>query len=227
MDNARRLESEWRMSFEKLRKGEFIAALLAGSLDPEYYKAYIGQTYFNASQNVKNMALFQAHLKTDQRQLEAKFLRHAALEVGHDDMALDDFAALGGDAAALKQSRPLPTTESLAAFIVFQIQYRNPLAYLGYLFHLEQLPIEIGAKALAGLDRIGIPASATTFLREHAEADPVHVKWNKEYLEGFIKTAEDFDSVIYGMRGTCELHAAMFQGVIESVRRSRSEKLAA
>ena len=223
MDKARRLESEWRLSFEALRQGEFMAALLAGNLDPEYYKVYIGQTYFNAAQNVKNMALFQAHLKTDHRQLEAKFLKHAAMEVGHDDMAMDDFAALGGDAVLLRKSRPLPTTEALAAFIVFQIQHRDPLAYLGYLFHLEQLPIEIGAKALAGLDQIGIPAAATTFLREHAEADPVHVKWNREYLEGFIKTADDLDAAVYGMRGTCELHAAMFQGVIESVQRSRTE----
>ncbi len=215
------LAQEWKLSAGALLEGEFLSGLTAGTLDPEYYRAYIRETYFNAAQNVKNMSLFQAHLQTSNRSLEAKFLKHAAMEIGHDEMALADYGILGGDVAAARRSRPLPTTEAMAAFIVFQIQHRNPLAYLGYLYHLEALPIEIGEQALSGLARIGVPREATTFLNEHAEADPVHVKWNREYIEGFVRSDEDFEALLYGMRGTCELHAAMFQGSIESVRRSR------
>ena len=228
MDRLKTLEAEWSRCFRKLEAGEFMRCLLSGTLDPAYYRAYMRETYHNASQNVKNMALFQAHARGGKGKLEAKLLKHAAMEVGHDAMALDDYAALGGDAAEARAGRPLPATEAMAAFIVFQIQHRNPYAYLGYLYHLEALPVAIGEKALAGLDKIGVPRSATTFLREHADADPVHVKWNREYVEGFPETDEDFAAVLYGMRGTCELHTAMFQAVIDSVRSNRApEALAA
>jgi pyrroloquinoline quinone (PQQ) biosynthesis protein C len=205
MNRLAAMEAEWNACFQTLKKCEFVSGLVEGSLDPRYYRAYIGETFFNARQNVKNMSLFQAHLDTGLKQLEAKFLKHAAMEVGHDEMALADYGVLGGDMAALREAMPLPSTEALAAFIVY---------------HLEALPIAIGEQVLGGLDRMGIPKEATTFLREHADADPVHVKWNKEYIEGFIRTEADLRAALYGIRGTCELHMGMFRGVIESVRAS-------
>jgi len=69
---------------------------------------------------------------------------------------------------------------------------------------------------LDSLIRIGIPREATSFLREHAEADPVHVKWNREYLDGFIKSEADLQAVLYGLRGTCRMHVGMFQGILEA-----------
>jgi pyrroloquinoline quinone (PQQ) biosynthesis protein C len=176
---------------------------------------FLRETYHNTYHNPKKMALFMAHLDSDKPQLEAKFLKHTAAEIGHDEMALSDLKVLGGDPDAVRRGRPLPSTEALTAFIVFQIQHRNPLAYLGYLYHLEAMPVRMGADVMACLIALGIPLEATTFLREHAEADPVHIKWNREYMEGFIRDDEDMEAVLYGMRGTCELHGRMFQGILE------------
>jgi hypothetical protein len=33
-----------------------------------------------------------------------------------------------------------------------------------------------------------------------------------------VETREDLDAVLYGLRGTCELHGTMFQGVVNRVR---------
>jgi hypothetical protein len=218
MERLRVLEVEWLKCFSQLNKGEFLGRLSQGLLEVQHYKRFLRETYFNAAQNTKNMSLFQAHLETDHRALEAKFLRHAAMEIGHDELALNDLQIFGESVASIRTGRPLPTTEALAAFIVFQIQHRNPLAYLGYLFHLESLPVHIGEAALNSLLNIGVPIEATSFLREHADADPVHIAWNKEYLEGFVKSDDDFEAVLYGMRGTCVLHGIMLQGVMDNSR---------
>jgi pyrroloquinoline quinone (PQQ) biosynthesis protein C len=162
------------------------------------------------------MALFQANMETDHTALESKFLKHAAMEVGHDKLVLDDLRALGVDPDKVRQSRPLPTTEALTGFIVFQIEYRNPYAYLGYLYHLEALPTSIGEAAGKTLNKIGIPLGAQSFLKEHTEVDTVHMKWNQEYLEGFLRNEQDFEAVLYGLKGTCELHGLMFDSIMEN-----------
>jgi pyrroloquinoline quinone (PQQ) biosynthesis protein C len=215
MDKVSILERAWLEAFAKLVEGPFFRKLADGTLRLEHYKGFLRETYHNAAHNPKNMALFIAHLRSDRPDLEAKFLKHTAMEIGHDRMALDDLKLLGGDAEEARTGRPLPTTEALAAFIVFQIQHRNPLAYLGYLYHLEELPVHFGKAAMASMGAIGIPVEATTFLQEHAEADPIHVKWNREYLEGFIRTEADLQAVLYGLRGTCDLHGIMFQGILD------------
>jgi pyrroloquinoline quinone (PQQ) biosynthesis protein C len=216
MDFVKRVESEWRNEFERLRQGAFFRLLAEGKLDKGHYMRFLMESYFNVSLNPKLMALFMAHLRSDRPDLEAKFLKHTAMEIGHDALALEDYRVLGGDPEDVRKSLPLPTTEALGAFTVFQIQHRNPLSYLGYLYHLEALPVESGPGVIDSLVRIGVPLEATTFLREHAEADPVHVKWNREYLEGFIRSESDLQAVLYGLRGTCRLHAGMFQGILDA-----------
>lgn len=216
MDIARRVEEEWRNELERMRQGAFFRLLAEGKLDRGHYLRFLRETYFNVFMNPKHMALFLAHMRSDRPDLEAKFLKHTAMEIGHDALVLDDYRVLGGDPEALRRTLPLPTTEALGAFIVFQIQHRNPLAYLGYLYHLEELPVHSGPEVIESLVRSGIPREATSFLREHAEADPVHAKWNREYLEGFITSEADLQAVLYGLRGTCRLHAGMFQGILEA-----------
>lgn len=214
LDTVTIMEKTWLECFERLVQEPFFRMLAEGTLRLEHYRGFLRETYYNTVQNPKNMALFFAHLRSDQPDVQAKFLKHTAMEIGHDRMALDDLEFLGGDADEARNGRALPSTEALAAFIVFQIQHRNPLAFLGYLYHLEALPVHFGKAAMASMGALAIPVEATTFLREHAEADPVHVKWNREYLETFIRTEADQEAVLYGLRGTCELHGLMFQGIL-------------
>lgn len=215
MDVAAQMDSAWKMEFARMTQGDYFLRLASDRLEVRHYMGFLRETYFNAACNPRNMALFIAHLGSDRPDLEAKFLKHTAMEIGHDALALEDYGKLGGDTEALRRSLPLPTTEAMAAFITFQIQHRNPLSYLGYLYHLEALPVHFGPEVIESLLRMGVPLDATTFLREHAEADPVHLKWNREYLEGFIRNETDLEAALYGLKGTCRLHAGMFQGILE------------
>ncbi len=219
------LRKEWRTCYDSLLNTEFFAGMTNGTLSLMHYIGFLRETYHNVSHNPKKMALFQAHIRTDRHGLESKLLKHAAMEIGHDQLALDDLRALGVNTDLLSTSRPLPSTEAFTGFVVFQIQHRNPLAYLGYLYHLEALPTHMGTSAGDALKKMGVPENAMTFLSEHAEADLVHMQWNEDYIEGFVKTDSDLEALLYGLRSSCELHGIMFQGIMDHVRHSLPKEL--
>lgn len=224
MNRAEHLAREWRNEYRKLRTRAFFRKLEESAFTRADYIAFLRESYHNVTHNTKKMALFQAHMASDLPQLERRFLKHAAMEVGHDIMALDDLRVLGVDPAAVRSARPAPETEALTGFIVFQIQHRNPYAYLGYLYHLEALPTTAGEMAMKALLHAGIPKEAMTFLQEHTEADTAHMKLNNDYVEGFIRNDSDFEALLYGMRGSARLHGIMLDAALESIPASHPEK---
>lgn len=216
MNPVASVETAWRRSFEEVAGTPFLRLLSEGGLTRGHYLGFLRETYYNASMNPRLGSLFQAHLDSDRPALEARFLKHNASEIGHHHLALADLAALGGDGPAVRRGRPLPTTEALAAFAAFQIQHRHPLAYLGYLYHLEAIATTRGEAMMAVLRGLGIPANAMTFLQEHAEADVAHMQLNRDYIAGFVRTEVDLEAVVYGIQGACKLHGLMLAGVVEA-----------
>lgn len=220
MNPAKAVEAEWLVCSEEIKSGDFLRALADRTFTVEHYKGFLRETYHNTTLNPRLGSLFQAHLNSGKPALEARFLKHNASELGHNNLALGDLAALGEDTEAVINGRPLPTTEAFAAFAAFQIQHRNPLAYLGYLFHLESLAVSRGAETMKVLDQMGIPFAAQSFLQEHSEADLTHMQFNRDYIDGFVQTDRDLEAVLYGLRGACLLHAGMLQGIMDETART-------
>ncbi|MEO6098369.1 MAG: iron-containing redox enzyme family protein [Fibrobacteria bacterium] len=217
MNAAKTLQSEWENCYETFCQGEFFRKLANGSLSLAHYKAFLREEYHNTTVNPKTMAIFFSRLDTQEFKTAAKLLKHTAMEVGHNEMALQDLAALGEDIEAVRRGRALPATEALAAFVIYEMEHRNPLAFLGYLYHLEAFSERMAGAGGDLMTQMGIPESALSFLREHAEADLVHAKWNQEYLQAFIQSEEGLEAVLYGLKGAVLLHGLMFQGIMESV----------
>lgn len=217
------VEVEWQKAFATLSKGDFFRSMEAGTFTLEHYKAFLQETFHNASLNPRIGSLFHVRMPANKSALMARFLKHNASEVGHNEMALADLTALGEDPESIRRSRPLPATEALAGFIIFQIEYRNPLAYLGYLYHLESLGTNAGRSAMGALGRLGIGPEALTFLLEHAEADVAHMQFNREYLDKFVETPEDLEAVLLGMQGSCQLYGLMLQGIMDKVGNANLE----
>lgn len=209
--------AEWERCFEALRQGEFFRKLAARSLTIDHYKAFLREEFHNTTVNPKIMAIFFSRLDSPDYGTAAKLLKHAAMETGHNEMALNDLAALGEDVEAVRKARALPATEALAAFVIHEMERRNPLAFLGYLYHMEAISERLAGGSSDLFGSMGIPESALSFLREHAEADLVHVKWNREYLRTFIRSDGELEAVLYGIKGSVLLHGLMFQGIMDSV----------
>lgn len=211
------VEMEWRGLFAELAKGQFLSSLHSGGLTLDHYKALLRETYHNASMNPRIGSIFHARMESRKSALVTRFLKHNASEVGHNDLALADLKALGIDYSEVAETRPLIATEALAGFIIFQIEYRNPMAYLGYLYHLESLAQVAGPEAMKSLATRVAPRRAFAFLKEHADADAAHMQFNRDYINNFVEGPEDFDAVIFGMRGASTLYGNMLQAIMDEV----------
>jgi pyrroloquinoline quinone (PQQ) biosynthesis protein C len=214
------IRSAWEQSVLSLQSGSFFKRMLEGSMTLTHYKALLRETYYNTKENPESFALMAGHLKGKKRNISKKIFRHCTAEYGHHEMALDDLRNLGVDTSLIPSQRPLPTTEAMLAFAIYHIQHRNPLTYLGYVYHLETLPSTSGHGIIDSLTRMGVPKNAMSFITEHAHADVGHTKWLEEYFEEAIENEEDLDAVIHGVKGTCTLHAVMLQGILDSVEES-------
>jgi pyrroloquinoline quinone (PQQ) biosynthesis protein C len=136
-------------------------------------------------------------------------------------MALADLAALGEDVSEVPLTNPLPTTIALTAFPFYQVQYANPVGYLGYLHFLEHMPTAAGRSYAEGLRRAGVPDNALGFLHEHTTVDVAHNKLMEEYIQRLVRTEADLDAVCYAIEVTGDLYAIMLQGAIEDAERPR------
>lgn len=215
------ISMEWKKSLTEFLSTPFFRRLSEGTLTLQHYQALLRETYYNTRENPPSFALMTWHLKGRKQEVARKIYRHCSAEYGHHELALNDLRAMGVDVSNIPAKRPLPTTEALIAFAVYNIQHGNPLAYLGYVFHLEMLPATLGMRFISELASMGVPPEAMTFLTEHSEADQGHTRWLEEYFRDTVETSEDLEAIIHGAVGSCKLHGVMLQGVLDSVNEGR------
>jgi pyrroloquinoline quinone (PQQ) biosynthesis protein C len=193
--------------------------LARSELSIAHYIAFLRETYFYTREDPQIQAVATAWFRGSDREMVKPFLKHAVSEVGHDQMALDDMAALGCDVSEIPDGRPLPATAALISFPLYAIQYRSPVSYLGYLFFLEFLPTSKGGDIAAALSRMGVPAAAMSFLAEHRSVDVHHNRMMTLYANHMLRTPADTAEVVYAMEVTGALYANMVEGAFESADR--------
>jgi hypothetical protein len=148
-------------------------------------------------------------------------VRHALEEVGHDQWALHDLSTLGEDVTRLPFENPLQQTLALVAFTFYQLDYRNPIGHIGYIYFLEFLPTAYGHLYVQAIERIGVPRSAMTFLLEHVSVDVDHNELMALYVDKLVHTDADVEAVKYAMRVTAKLYADLMQAAIEQAENRR------
>ncbi|HUP97304.1 MAG TPA: iron-containing redox enzyme family protein [Usitatibacter sp.] len=186
-----------------------------------HYKSILREIFHYSREDPQIQALAAVRFRGTDREFVKMFFKHATMEIGHDRMALDDLRALGEDVSSIPASRPLPSTMALISFPFFQIEHREPVGYLGYLYFLEFMPTHHGAAYGAALGSLGVPESAMTFLAEHMAVDVGHNKLMEQYLRGLVHDERDLEAVVYALRVTGELYAGMLLGAIEHAERPR------
>lgn len=193
--------------------------LLSGDLSAAHYRAIMREIFHHTRENPQLQALATVYFRGRQRDMVRSFYAHAASEIGHDQLALNDYVTLGGDASDVPYQNPLPATTALLSYGFYQIYNLNPLGYLGYLFFLEFMPTKSGAGMIEMLGKIGVPPTAMTFLRDHTEIDIGHNKLMRKYVDGLVSANEDVDVIDYAMRTTGYLYAQMLDQAIEDADR--------
>ena len=212
----KKLLDVWQKEMSLVNRKPWMARISAGDLKVNHYKGFLLETYHETAWNPQIQAFATMYFKDNPRDMIGMFYRHAISEIAHDLLALNDLVALGEDREKLMQTKPLPATAAFNAFPIFQIQFVSPIAYLGYLFHLEFLPTQQGEGHIQRLQSQGVPDTALTFLEEHSKVDVGHNKLMERYVQHFVTDAKTFDIVAYAMKCSCHLHYNMMAAAFEN-----------
>jgi pyrroloquinoline quinone (PQQ) biosynthesis protein C len=199
-----------------------IQFLKDGQFTIAHYKSYLRETYHYTKEDPQLQALASVYFRGSDRHMVKLFLRHAISEVGHDLAALKDLEALGEKPQEVFSENPLPATIALTSYPFFEINYRNPIAYLGYLFFLEHMPTQHGAIYAKALMGAGVPEAAMGFLKEHMHVDVGHNKLMEKYLAHLVHNQKDADAMIYSMHVTAQLFANMLWAAVERAEKPPS-----
>ena len=176
--------------------------LASSNVTAAEYGSFLRQIYYVVRENPQLQALATVYFRGNQREQVRNFFQHATSEVGHDQLALNDFEALGFDATNVPYQNPLPASSAMTAFAFYQIYNLNPVGYLGYLFFLEFLPTQAGGILTEKLREAGVPDNAMTFIRDHIEIDQAHNRLMKTYADQLLKTPRDLDASRYAIMAT-------------------------
>ena len=215
MNTLHTMNREFELAIRRFETSSGMARLLQGEWTPERYGSVLREIYHYAKEDPQMQALAAVRFRGSDREQVRAFFKHATSEIGHDRMALDDLAQLGEDTRGVPLARPLSATIALTSFAFHQIDYDNPVGYLGYLYFLEYMPTQRGQRYGECLHQCGVPPTAMSFLQEHVTVDVAHNRLMERYLDALVHDEDDLESVVYAMHVTADLYGAMLTSAVD------------
>ncbi|MBK7766805.1 MAG: iron-containing redox enzyme family protein [Sulfuritalea sp.] len=189
-----------------------ITDCLQGRVTRESYLAFLGQAYHHVRHTTPLLMSLGGRLPERLGWLRKAVAEYIDEEIGHEEWILNDIAAAGGDADAVRASRPELPAEVMVAYAYDLINRGNPAGFFGMVFVLEGTSV---ALALSAADRIqqglGIPDRAFTYLRSHGTLDQEHTQHLARLLEKM--TPADQAEVIHCARVFFKLYGDVFRAL--------------
>ena len=197
-------------------RGEFLslplfADALAGRVSIPLYIAFLTQAYHHVKHTVPLMMACGARLGDDYEWLREKLVHYVEDEVGHQEWILNDIAACGGDAEAVRHGRPAHATEVMVAYAYDTVNRRNPVGFFGMVHVLEGTSIALATNAATRIaSALQLPKKAMSYLNTHGSLDIEHVAFFSALVDRFDRPA-DQDAVIHASRAFSRLYGDIFR----------------
>jgi len=186
-----RISATWG---EILDNSPLAMSIRTGEFSKELYMIYMLETYHYTSHNARNQAL--AGVAHPENPVYMKFcFDHAADEAGHELMALHDLRSLGDTSDDLPLPAPLPSTETLIAYLYWTSKHGNPFRRLGYSVWAESSYQYINPLVGKVKEQLGLKDSQLTFFVAHSAIDEEHAREVRNVIERVAKTASDWDAI--------------------------------
>ena len=195
-----------------LLSSPIIVNCLRGDVSRESYLAFLGQAFHHVRHTTPLLMALGGRLPERLAWLRRPVAEYIDEEIGHEEWILNDIAAAGGDAEAVRKSRPGLPAEVMVAYAYDLVNRGNPAAFFGMVFVLEGTSV---AMALNAADRIqqalGLPDAAFSYLRSHGTLDQEHTRHLAELVEKM--TPEDQADVVHAAKIFFRLYAEIFRAM--------------
>lgn len=189
-----------------------ITDCLKGRASQESYLAFLAQAYHHVRHTTPLLMTLGGRLPDRLAWLRPAVAEYIEEEIGHEEWILNDIAAAGGDAEAVRSSSPQLPAELMVAYAYDLINRGNPAGFFGMVFVLEGTSV---ALALAAADQIqqalGLPGQAFSYLRSHGALDQLHTQHLARLLEQM--TREDQAEVVRCARIFFRLYGDIFRAL--------------
>ena len=190
-----------------------IERALHGDVSLPSYLAFLHEAYHHVRHTVPLLRACRARLSERPAWLVDALDEYIAEEQGHDEWILTDVAACGADPAAVRDGTPSPATELMVAYAYDTIARRNPVGFLGMVMVLEGTSVALALNAADRIQqRLGLPASAFTYLRSHGVLDREHMHHLATLLDR-LENPADQHAVVHAANMFYRLYGDIFRSL--------------
>jgi len=166
-----------------LLSAPIIGRALKGQIGLEQYLAFLTQAYHHVCHTMPLLMAVGARLQLRQLWLQPDLVHYLDEEIGHEQWILNDIAAAGGDADAVRAAQPSAATDALVGYAYDTVMRRTPVGFFGMVFVLEGTSVALALRAADKVQAaLGLPSRAFTYLRSHGVADQAHT----QHLAGIL-----------------------------------------
>jgi len=190
-----------------------------GEVTRAEYVAFLAQAYHHVRHTVPLLMACGARLPAGKEWLRRATAEYIAEETGHEDWILNDIAACGGDAQAVRDSAPAPATELMVSYAYDTIARRNPVGFFGMVFVLEGTSVQLASRAARAIgERLELPAQAFSYLTSHGALDQEHIRFFEDLMNR-LDDPRDQQAVSHGAAMFYRLYGAIFESIDHPIRR--------
>ena len=190
-----------------------ITAALSGQVNRQHYLDFLSRAFHHVKHTVPLLMACGARLSDRQEWLRSTVAHYIEEELGHHEWILNDIAAAGGDADAVRDSQPDFDTGVMVAYAYDTVTRRNPVGLFGMVYVLEGTSVSLASNAARALqDALDLPPAAFTYLSSHGALDVEHIG-DFEHLVNRLDTPDDRDSVVRNARTFFRLYGNVLRSI--------------
>ncbi len=197
----------------ELLESPAIQQALQGSLAGETYLAFLKEAYHHVKYTVPLLMACGTRLPERLEWLREAVAEYISEETGHQEWILQDIAACGEDAEAVRHGQPGRSTDVMVAYAWDTVLRRNPVGFFGMVLVLEGTSIAVATQAADQImGATGLPVSAFRYLRSHGSLDQQHMG-TYEKLMNRLDREEDQQAVLRTARVMYRLYGDIFRAL--------------
>jgi len=194
-----------------------IQKAMQGQVSLNQYVAFLTQAYHHVKHTTPLLMACGAKLGEDKEWLRVAIAHYIEEEIGHQEWILNDIAACGADAEAVRHGQPAFATELMVAYGYDTIARGNPIGFFGMVHVLEGTSIQLATHAADVLQKsLGLPKTAFTYLTSHGSLDLEHVDFFRDLVNRLDNEA-DKACLIHCAKSVFKLYGDIFRS-LESVQ---------
>lgn len=200
---------------QHLMAAPIIGRALAGQITLGEYAEFLSQAYHHVKHTVPLLMATGARLPESYEWLRVAVAEYIEEETGHQEWILNDIAACGLDAEAVRNGKPSLATELMVSYAWDTVSRVNPAGFFGMVHVLEGTSISLAEQAANTIRQsLGLPKKAFSYLYSHGALDLEHVTFF-EGLMNRITDARDQAQIIHCAQVFYTLYGNIFRAMGE------------